>query len=75
MISPIAISLPTNCPAFAVGDYVTVELYGGKVACAKVTRRQRGESWIRIVGLNVPQPYMVGDELVIADDKVIDCGW
>ena len=63
--------------AIVPGDLVTALVYkseGHVPVSARVTRIDLPSQnvWIVIVGFNVPQPYAVGDTLVIDLDKVID---
>lgn len=72
MMSPLAISIPTRRPTFQVGDLVTVELFGGKVSGARVTRIEASDVFVSLCGLTVPEPYAIGDALALDPGKVID---
>jgi len=56
----------------AVTDLVTVALFGDVTSCARVMRIERHDTFVKLIGLNVPVPYRIGDELALDHDKVID---
>jgi len=55
-----------------VSDLVTVTLFGGVTSCARVMRIERHDIFVKLIGLSVPAPYRIGDELALDHDKVID---
>jgi len=58
------------------GELVTVELATGRgfvKACARVLRVMPGDDvQIKVVGLEVPYPYHVGDIVVVHGEHVVD---
>ena len=76
MITPL-VSLQATSPTgtFEVGDLVTVSLFGGKLSGARITRQNAHNVWVTLAGLTVPQPYAIGEALVLDREKVIDWGW
>ena len=73
MISPL-VQLQSNNPkgTFGVGDLVTVTLLGGRVSGARITRQDAHNVWVKLAGLTVPQPYEIGDRLVLDHSQVVD---
>ena len=65
-------------PMFSVGDPVTVSLAtsydvaDNVTSCARVMRIVPGTVFVKVIGLNVPAPYRVGDTVPIDTNKVID---
>jgi len=57
-----------------VGDLVTVALFNNKRSGARLTRISYGSYYVTICGLTTPQPYQIGDRLVLNREQVIDWG-
>ena len=57
-----------------VGELVTVELFNGKRSGARLTRISSGSYFVTICGLTAPQPYMIGDRLVLNREQIVDWG-
>ena len=73
MLTPlVSLQFSARKSTFVVGDLVTVSLFGNKEAGARVTRQDAHNVWVKLAGLRVPEPYAVGDRLVLDRDKVID---
>ena len=73
--SPL-VSVPSYAPKGEpqVGDLVTVALFGGKVSGARVERIAYGTYFVKLVGLDVPQGYEVGNRFPLEREKIIDWG-
>jgi len=56
----------------AVTDLVTVALFGGVTSCARVMRITKCTTFVKLIGLDVPAPYRIGDEFALDHNKVID---
>lgn len=70
--SPLVKTEEARRATFEVGDLVTVKLYGDKVSGAKVERIAHNNVFVKLVGLEVPSPYAIGDRFPLDTDKVID---
>ncbi len=66
-------SSPVGSPE--VGALATVLLYtaaGDKAYGARIERVEHGLAWVKVIGLSVEWPYMLGDQITVSLDKVID---
>ena len=60
------------------GDLITVNVYNPKSgefdaqSGARFERAVYGNVWVRLAGLTVPEPYRIGDPLVIDQKQVVD---
>jgi len=58
------------------GDLVTVELATGRgfvKACARVLRVMPGNDvQVKVIGLEIPYPYHIGDIVVVHGERVVD---
>ena len=62
-----------------VGDLATVALFNDKVSGARITRihAETGYStdyFVKLIGLSVPQPYRIGDSLVLSRSQLLAWG-
>ena len=61
-----------------VGDLVTVMVYEPATkdftaeSGARFKRAAHGNVWVQLVGLSVPAPYEIGDNLVIRQEQLKD---
>jgi hypothetical protein len=59
----------------AINDLVTVELFSSNGALrsgARITRIEPGTIFVKLVGLEVPRPYAIGDMLPLNPEKIVD---
>jgi len=60
------------------GDLLTVNVYNpatqefDQECGARFKRAAHGNIWIQLCGLTVPEPYQIGDNLVIRREQVVD---
>ena len=73
--SPL-VSVPGSGPQGQpqVGDLLTVKLFGGKVSGARLERVSCGTYFVKLVGLDIPQPYELGLRLPLNREAIIDWG-
>ena len=57
-----------------VGDLLTVELFGGKRSGARLERVSYGTYFVKLIGLDIPAPYTLGDRLPLNRAAVVDWG-
>ncbi len=58
-----------------VNDLVTVELFssdGPVRSGARIERIVPGTIFVKLVGLEVPRPYSIGEKYALNTDKVVD---
>jgi len=65
-------TVPTESPK--VGDLLTVQLAFGKTCGARLERVSCDTYFVKLVGLQVPAPYKIGDRFPVNRDKVVDWG-
>ncbi len=74
--SPLVGSHPTRKGSPKAGDLVTVLMYkGGECAlqmCARLERTEAGTAFVKLIGLDVPAPYQIGQRFPIPMERVAD---
>ena len=67
-------SVPSSGPKGQpqVGGLVTVKLFGGKLSGARLERVAFDTYFVKLVGLDVPAPYCLGDRLPLNREAVVD---
>ena len=71
-LTTLATSARKDKAEIKVGDLITVELFGGKISGARVTRIAYGTFFVTLAALQVPAPYSIGQALALDESKVID---
>jgi hypothetical protein len=54
------------------GDLVTVTLFGGKRSDARLERVVSQTYFVKLIGLDIPEPYQIGDRLPLDRASIID---
>jgi hypothetical protein len=73
MLTPL-VSIPVSGPVGRpeVGSLVTVKLAGNVTSGGRIIRIAHGSYFVRLVGLDVPQPYQIGDIFPLSHKAIID---
>jgi hypothetical protein len=73
MLTPL-ISVPASKPVNEpeVGGLVTVKLAGDVTSGGRIARIAYGTYFVKLVGLNVPQPYELGMIFPLNREAIID---
>ena len=68
--------LPSSEPKGSpqVGDLLTVALFGDKVSGARLERVTCGSYFVKLIGLDVPEPYELGMRLPLNREAILDWG-
>lgn len=74
--SPLVGTAPTRKGSPKAGDLVSVLMYkDGEFALqvgARLERTQAGTAFVKLIGLDVPAPYQIGQRFPIPMERVID---
>ena len=74
----LTLSVPTRPANPTIGGLVTVRMYNpatGKfdlLIGARLERVFEQVAFVKLIGLSVPEPYMIGDKFPIDLDRVVD---
>ena len=68
------VSVPAHRPQGQpqVGDLLTIALAGNKASSARLERVSAGTYFVKLVGLDIPAPYQLGDRLPLGREAVTD---
>ena len=68
------VSVPSSGPKGQpqVDGLVTVKLFGGKLSGARLERVACGTYFVKLIGLDVPAPYCLGDRFPLNREAIVD---